>query len=557
MTSLFTKADFSRKALGLRPGDERGLFLPLVAMMLFSIFAVIGLAVDGGNLYQARVDLQSSMDAATRAASKKFAQYAHTNRGTGFEMMVRDDVVRVMKANIIAARGQIPNFPAIDSFDVDVTEETITARAVWPVRLYILGNFPGYTPTVNVTVVSRSLARKLMISLIMDTSLSMVCPSTGNDCSCSKLIPPVCPQPRILHVITAAKDFLDLLNPARDLVDITWYSVSAITDFTMDFSRRGKGFNKADALNHLENISAGYHLQGSTNTCDGVHQSYQGTYPPTLKQHRGNVGRVLFTDGAPAAGRFFFARPKAALPANNVLGLAATSHDYTQWATNWVTFNQYVGSDPTGSRIPSVSRLAKSRVPYAWLRGSPPGIIAGDRYWPAYPAGLDSTVSCSISSKTDPAIAYQQCLEDFSFNTPDGKTWGGTTSFYDYHEQFYHCVIAMSDFARLKGSVIYAISLGANPAISTDPYQNALDDHTRKDCLLARVAYDPEKMNLLCPFADFPGEFSKTRAQQNSARFNVQGNYYYAQTAPQVGALFTSQLYPKLARKLKTSILIP
>lgn len=570
MTSLFTRASFSGdyafSSQRAERGDhaESGLYVPLVAMMIFALIAVVGLAVDGGHLQQSRLELQKATDAAAVAAAKKFALVSYEYRTDGgateteFRNAVGDLAREVVRANMVANHG----FDAATvTTTLDLDQETVRVEGKWNVDLYILGHFPGYTPQMAVRVVSKSQVRKAMTSMVMDTSYSMICPARNPDCTCSRQAPFVCNNPRAIHMIWAMQDFASLFNPNRDMFDITWFSVAARTDLDMcnrvDPSHPcvSGGFNYQALFDHADSILLESHIQGSTNTCDGLFRSYIGTLQPTYQQHRSDVARVLFTDGAPAAARFFFSDPSG-LPVNNPRGWDFTNHDYYNWAVDWLTHEQFFGNDPSRG-IPGCTALGKATIPYSWPRGAIPDFDA-NQFFPADPGAPNSwhrTVPCSISDQNDPTRAFTGCLSTFGFVTPDGKVWGRSIPFSAYRQHYYHCAIAMSDFLRKDGSIVYGIAVGATPPANGDPYQDVLDDSIRKDCLMTRLSDDPNPAGASCG-ADFPGEFKKDAANNSSLDFQQQGKYLFAQHADNLYDLYTAQLYPRLARKLKTAVLI-
>lgn len=549
--------------------QEHGLFLPLVALMIFTLIAIVGLAVDAGNLQHARLELQKAADAAAIAAAKKFALLAYEERDSSFSARVRAFASKVLNANLVAAHGAGTSQVQVD---VDLDDETLQVSSIWDVRLYILGNFPGYTPTMPVQVKAKAQVRKAMVSLILDTSYSMWCPARNPDCTCTRLYPFVCSNPKALHMIWAVQDFVHLFNPNRDMFDMTWFSVAARTDFDMcnrelpSLPCESGGFSLDDPstgdglLQHIESILTERHLQGSTNTCDGLFRSYVGTMEPTRQQHRSNVGRVLFTDGAPAAARFFLSGAiPGVLPVNNRFGGGPEfDYDYYNWAVDWLTQEQFMGTDSSPG-IPGCTALGKATIPYSWPRGAIPNFAANE-FFPAEDGDTTAwfrTVPCSVSDKNQPEVAFISCLQHFGFYTPDGQRWGESLTLYpfsNYRQHYFHCAIAMSDFLRKEGSIIYGLAIGATPPATTDPYQSILDDNIRKDCFMSRITNDPNPTGVCA--ADFPAEFSKPNPVTSAAFPQGQGKYFFGTHADDLADIYVNEVYPRLARKLKTAVLV-
>ena len=552
---------------------EEGIFLPLVAMMLVAIMAVIGLAVDGGHLHRSRLELQKAADAAVIAAAKRFALTPKPMRTANWKIRLIQDAHLVIRANLEANHGALNSNLNVQMTpaDVDLDEETVRLNVTWDVGLYILNNFPGYSSRIPVKVASKAQVRKAMIGVLLDTSASMMCPSIGNDCSCLDQPPTYfCNDPKMRRIVEAVEDFAALFNENRDMFDITWFAVAARPDFFMNVVG---GFSASDLHDHFDSIVNSQHNAGNTNHCDGMFRSYLSTLAATVYQHRANVARIIFTDGAPSAARFFFAQPTPAMDVNHDPNMPSDSvydYDYYQWKKDyWFKPKDWIEGKPPDIR--GVSDLAKYPIPANWSQGYAPDWVSNVDYDWEFPNGLHSKVACSIQdlSFPDPIAAYASCLYGFGFKLPDfsytGQVYGTSVPFAEFRKQYYHCAIAMADFLRRNGSNLYAVSIGDPPPLSNDPYQDPLDDHTRKDCLLTRVTADPEPGNAMCKNVDFsPAEFSRnailvpgqyqTGPQGNHAN---EGKYVYGLDATVVKQLLIDEIYPRIAKKTKTAVLVP
>lgn len=541
--------------------SENGAVLPLLALILFSALTVLGLAIDSGNLFHSSMLLQKAVDAGALAGAKRIAVTGKRTQNAnpvGFIQLVQRVTQSMMVNNLLIRRGldkigdNQNGDPLRYSINVDLAQDKVNIEALWTVDLYLLKYLPGYPDKKAVRAVSTAQVQPSIVSMVLDSSGSIICPADGGDCSCK----PLCGATQVTKV-DRLKDavalFVTQFNTARDMFQLSYFSTGSTTAVNIN---TGGGFS----LGQISNALVYYPVQGDTNQCAGLLESYLGTRPAVAAQkNRRNIAHVLISDGAPTAARFFFANPSA-LPPNNFFGQPFSGYDYYSWS---VLHRDPADNDPTKPAtrplLPGASVLAKGGiVPYDWSYGDPPGAAYGhptdDVTGAPYP---ESSAACSLKDPLSPAAAFQGCLNDFSFNTPassaaPSRVWGAAVPFIDYRFQYYNCAIAMADFLRDDGGVVYTIGIGfpAPATAAADPYQQASDSESRKDYFFARLANDTAYRTM----PQFPGEFRRYTNPAVASHL-AEGIYQPLDNALNIEQAF-DLLYDRVVRKIKTVQLV-
>jgi hypothetical protein len=526
---------------------ERGAVILMLLIITMTSLMLIGLAIDSGNLFHSSLILQKAIDAGALAGAKRIAvvgKQIQSQNPTAFISSVEDSVRGMINANMSAMRKRKSEYgdnqqgdPLRYSINIDLVNDTVQIKANWTVNLIFLGYLPGFNKQTSVQLSTKAQVQRSMVSLLLDSSGSMLCPADGSDCSCM----PLCPgELKLDRLRTAVANFATQFNANRDMIQIVYFSLGAFTALPMVPTG---GFN----LDHVKNALNKMVVQGATDQCDALVAGYLGTRAAVTEQGgRKNVAYVLFSDGAPKAARFFFSHPTL-LPVNSVLSLANAGFDYYNWS---VYYRDPADPAPLtqSPQLPMLSgtmELARAGlVPYNWPYGAPPDATNGGT--------ADSRVSCSHQSALDPTAAFSQCLSDFGFYDlgGSGKVWGAVVPFNDYREQYYNCVIANSDALRDDGGIVYTVGLGAPALSSSDPYQNAADDTARKDYFFTRVANDPNYKN----YPLFPDEFAKYIPASEASHLS-EGQYLALDNAAGIDQIF-AELYDLIVRKVKTVQLI-
>lgn len=129
-----------------------------------------------------------------------------------------------------------------------------------------------------------------------------------------------------------------------------------------------------------------------------------------------------------------------------------------------------------------------------------------------------------------------------------------------FKKQFYNNLVAVSDFIRDQKGYVYSVGLGPDPSVSgaVDPYQNVLDNVSRKDNLLARVAGDSTQVkgqfafinpylndNKACKYKAIPTPASCSNWTQLSRK---------ASYLPTTDASKLVGIFQKIARQIQSKI---
>lgn len=520
--------------------NERGAVLLILVIVFMTCFTLFGVALDTGNLYHSSMLLQKAIDAGALAAAKKIAitgkqvQYRDPNRfiaeieRTAKSMINMNMAIRRQKSDF---GDNNPGDPLRYTIKVDLVQDTVEIEALWTVRLLLLTYLPTFADQASIKMSTKSQVQRSMVSLLLDTSGSMMCPADGSDCGCA----PLCHGLRkVDRLKEAVANFAVQFNAGRDLLHIGYFSLGAMTALKM--VPEG-GFNLKQVQDALQNMF----LQGATNQCAALVDGWVNTRDAVKKQgDRKNIAFVLFSDGAPTAARFSFASPTQ-LPENNVLNLPGSQYDYMNWAVDFRDPADPAGLDekPQLPLIPGPMMLAESDlVPYEWDLGNPPP---------------NTTPACSQKDPLDKNAPFASCMSSFGFRVPwdeTGKVWGDGFKFPEYRKQYYNCVIAHADSIRDEGAVVYTVGVGAGASSSTDPYQNASEDSLRKDYFFERVANDPAYKES----PHFPGEFDHYEPPTKASHLS-QGRYLYLSNALTLEQTFL-ELYDAIVRKVKTVQLV-
>jgi hypothetical protein len=320
--------------------------------------------------------------------------------------------------------------------------------------------------------------RPASIALVLDTSGSMRCgllKDGSSVCDCLLKAPPndcdslYAGNQRIDALKAAVGQFVSFFNPNRDRMSIVPFNIVAdsgglfsLVDASDAPAPFGATQSRYDAF--FAKVQ-GLVPHGNTNTCDGLRTALADmdrASPRVLDQDE--TFFVLFSDGAPTAGRFGYTQPKQPL-----LDLMAAGYpnDWVQYVISWLdsSNNRWTGPSPL---------VQYTSMPFNYAqRGTPPS----------------GSVLCG-SVESDPALygnTMQPCAQSLEFGTGVGQA----TSFSDYVQQYYDCAIEESDHIRERRSWVFAIGLGP-PALpgTNDPYANVNDDFSRKEGFLRLLSGD-------------------------------------------------------------------
>ena len=580
--------------------QEKGAILPLAAVVIFVLFLLVGVVIDAGNLYRSRTALQNIADSAALAGigyitMRGRADFEKEANG-GVEPSqplsdkhisdyLRPKIQKVIDANIVRSGIDLDlsTPPTLDS-EINQYDSSSCADSAYiysaeisgRVRLYLLHLLPlksfglgsvGRDRVLTVRATARRAIANVLIAL--DLYYSMRCPAedTGRDCSC--LTPErqaggcgAKGELKIDRLIDAAGTFVKRFDIGTDNLIFSVFNSAALTFSTEDFLKLGERMDSHNVEALLQKLRDTYEPSGFTNMCDALMEGYQrvNTFA------KGNpVSVLVFSDGAPTGGSFYFANPKPSFA-------TAANAPHVSYSMQWINST----SDNAGP-----SKLVK--------RGEyPNGLTFG--FKDIEPPTASDVPACSDSRAVDNSqesksaavnASFSNCLNDLSFSLPwDPRIVGGDYSpaqkgFLRWREQYYNCAIHISDSIRENNGRVYSIGLGQAAAKSIDqysdqqpppfdPYQNVDDPFSRKDFFLARVANDriraitgPDKAGT-DRYPDFHyqvkdgDEIFTTKTYEDWASDSDSREGVYLSTP---NDNFLGQLFEKIARKIQMSLI--
>jgi Flp pilus assembly protein TadG len=237
-----------------------------MAATLTLLLLATGLAVDSGRAYVVKAQLSKAVDGAALAAARSL------NSGNP-----RAEAVQIFKANFpqgylgTSSVTDPTSDPGFFSSAVNaasgVNVVTVAATAVLPTTFMRLGNFN------EVTVASMGEATRRMVdlSLVLDVSSSI--------------------GPQWTAVRDAARTFVNSFDQNNDRLALLTYSDGAKVVDAMPSSR---GFNKAGMITDVPSVLPG----GSTAMVEGLYRGWDELRSVPAGSQSGLRVIVLFTDGA-------------------------------------------------------------------------------------------------------------------------------------------------------------------------------------------------------------------------------------------------------------------
>lgn len=508
-----TRRFFSLHRAGDDDAASAGVVVPIFCLLLLTLVTLIGLAVDAGNLYRVRRELQRSADAAIAAA---LAQRLHLGwravHGPGpvTDPGVNDGWIthvaeEVAKRNLLSSNIPTNKTLIASSFDDRTDLAQITLRYSVPAFLfpYIVGQSfcgnQGGRFVCPLIAVSRGQLNIADIGLVLDTSGSMACPKVGS-CDCRKTASCDPASNRMQVVLDAVQSrMVPLFNPNRDRLSVTFFNLAAKVVFSMvgepatpyagvplpfGVLPDGSSDRYTDFLASLSDPGP----MGNSNQCDGLLESLNDMRRATLPRIVGSEKTffVMLSDGAPTAGRFLYAKPTNALAQS--LATNNVPNDFLQYIHKWtgvadasdiwtfpsplVAAHQAIASNPDGFGYRN--------------EGTPP--------LETFQCGELVDQKKSESTRAYAGKPFTPCIQSFDFSIPGldpnrivsrtKKDWEA------YKKQFYHCTIEVADFIRANNGVVFVIGVGPDPVDMSTFYQDSNDYFSRKSIFASRVADD-------------------------------------------------------------------
>jgi len=248
-----------------RVSSQKGFVLVYMAATLTTLLLFTGLAVDTGRAYVVKAQLTKAVDGAALAAARSL------NSG-----VPRNEAERVFKSNFPAGYlgttavtdpSSTPGFFAVTTnAATGVNTVTVTASATVPTTFMRLANFTDLTVTSS----GEATRRMVDLSLVLDVSGSI-----GSQWP---------------TVRDAARSFINAFDQNSDRLALLTFSNGASVIDQMPASR---GFNKSGMINDVPNSLPG----GSTNMVEGLYRGWDELRSVANGQQSGLRVIVLFTDG--------------------------------------------------------------------------------------------------------------------------------------------------------------------------------------------------------------------------------------------------------------------
>ena len=257
---------------------ERGQILVFVAVAIFVLIGLVGLAVDSGLAYGVRAKLASAVDAASIAGARALAEGV-------------DDDARIAAARRAAKDYYAANFPAVflGAARVSLTDQmidavhdttgywtvTVTGSAVMPVTFMRLLGFSDFP----ISAMGQSIRRDLDIILVLDTSGSLASPSST-----------------FPALKAAAVNFVNKFNAGSngDRVGVVSFASGAVVDVPI-VKDGTRGFNKTQVMNAINALN----VSGSTASAEGLRLALNDINGVPAINRSSLRMIVFFSDGAP------------------------------------------------------------------------------------------------------------------------------------------------------------------------------------------------------------------------------------------------------------------
>ncbi len=338
-----------------KPGNpEKGSIVIMVALVLVVLLGLVGLAIDGGNLYRAQIALQNAADATSLATVNYITMKGKLNflRQSGVNAEGADPDVEATAVNLYLNSNKIPHNlvranmalagfpnttanpiqllpdPSPQNYEVQAASGATVVysykiTATRPVDFFLMYALPGSGGMTfsNIRAHSQSQRKPLNVAIVLDISDSMHCPPSG---VCDCMVPkedgsrPSCPaHQRIDELIAALNDLLRMLDIDRDNITVVPFNLSAkalsISELKILAGYQDTDVATGEMIDDItEKFKTSFPALSDTNFCDALIEAYismMGIHK--APNSTDNVSYVFFTDGAPTAGRFLFTSESA------------------------------------------------------------------------------------------------------------------------------------------------------------------------------------------------------------------------------------------------------
>lgn len=522
---------------------ESGIVLILLTISITAIIGFIGLAIDIGNLYRTGLHVQKAADAGSLAAVMYKINHARGDMASGatstdesiedYEARIETNSKNIAFTNLQISGVASPDEDNIVDGDTSTRWSEANQKMFLTVKdtakLFFISTFINGTTNANSTTQIRRAESELgraNVSLIIDISGSMACPTTDRTCNCrlDNSCPTIPATPnaaptsvkigQLQDAIAGDGGFLDQFDQTRDRINIVPFNMAAslARSVRLDPSTVRDGFAidglaGPGGLTEVKTIVNSLRPKSATNVADALITAFDD-YQVIANEE---VFYVLFSDGAPTATT---ALPTKITPSPP--GDALLNNYYQIFGIDFVDAagTATKGVSPFIGRVPpDDAGLAAfslfNREDTATFTTTPPygsfsdttnsaKFICGKTDEPV--TGCDTASSTGQITRPGSCGAFNDafddiCTSNFKFRVHPTKSSAvyKKTKLRDMYKFFYDMPIAVSDMIRKNNGTIYVIGLGLgdkNLSITTDPYQNEYTSFYRKDFFLNRIALD-------------------------------------------------------------------
>ncbi|MCB0324639.1 MAG: VWA domain-containing protein [Bdellovibrionales bacterium] len=506
---------------------EDGAVLVMMAFLLAALLAVSGLAIDAGNLFRARLALQKAVDsgalggiAATIHLNDVVQGMSAAEQRTFIEARARQIAHENLLSDGLTVDPDInilPDYFPAAAGDGGTQRFRLTVRATADIPYLLLHLVPfeilgassvGRSGAVNAAAAQATAEREsATVSLVLDVSRSMACPSRG-DCSCltpertdscEDVAERMGVPTKIELLKSAVTTFVEQFDSGIDRISMVPFNIVGTTDNNYATGGKAVRFLPEDGesdvarqgfqRDRFQSALANFQAVSSTNVCDAFMQSYEegrrvGLLHPDDPARNEELAVVYFSDGAPTAGRFLFSAPRE-LPAH---GGDMGEYDYLHYSVQWVEADGSAGGSGYRSWVGPSPLVRSGSIPIDRVTLSPvtdgvPECSSTDGEAPSDRLRFDAVF--------DRCIATMAAHHPYETTATYGNNYGVDTPFRDgWREQYYNCAIEMADFYRNQKATVFVIGLGQPSTVFTEPYQDIDETFLRKDVFLSRVAND-------------------------------------------------------------------
>lgn len=186
--------------------NERGQSLPILAVLLVVLILFIGLAIDFGFAYVTKANLSKAVDAACLTGIRNLAQ-GHAQ--------ARSVARSAFNANYGTSGRDVATPEVSIEFSTDTNENTLlSVNATATINTFFIRILPAYR-TLSVSAHAQSTRAKLVMSLVLDRSLSMT--TNGGDHALKNAVP----------------DFIEMFDDTNDHVALVDFQTFDTVDVPM------------------------------------------------------------------------------------------------------------------------------------------------------------------------------------------------------------------------------------------------------------------------------------------------------------------------------------